>query len=133
LYQQDRQAYFERRAEYTERMLAAAEIAIPGIRQAIDLCLPGTPVTFETFTHRSQGMVGGFPQTSLWSARGPRTGIANLWMVGDSIFPGQSTAGVTLGALRVATDLLRAPAYRAPYRPVKTIPVTVGSKGGNQP
>jgi phytoene dehydrogenase-like protein len=53
-------------------------------------------------------MVGGFPQTSLFKARGPRTGVPNLWLVGDSIFPGQSTAGVTLGAMRVAAEVLRA-------------------------
>jgi phytoene dehydrogenase-like protein len=52
-------------------------------------------------------MVGGFPQTSLFAARGPRTGIANVRLVGDSIFPGQSTAGVSLGALRVAHDVQR--------------------------
>jgi hypothetical protein len=51
--------------------------------------------------------VGGFAQTSLWSARSPRTGIPNLRLVGDSIFPGQSTAGVTLGAMRVAADVRR--------------------------
>jgi hypothetical protein len=52
-------------------------------------------------------MVGGFPQTSLFKARGPRTGINNLRLVGDSVFPGQSTAGVTLGGLRVAEDVKR--------------------------
>jgi phytoene dehydrogenase-like protein len=52
-------------------------------------------------------MVGGFPQTSLFKARGPRTGLPNLRLVGDSIFPGQSTAGVSLGAMRVVEDLLR--------------------------
>jgi C-3',4' desaturase CrtD len=107
LYHQDHQAYLERKAEYTERMIRAAERAIPGIRQAIELSLPGTPVTFETFTRRPRGMVGGFPQTSLWSARGPRTDIDNLLLVGDSIFPGQSTAGVTLGAMRVAADVIQ--------------------------
>jgi phytoene dehydrogenase-like protein len=50
-------------------------------------------------------MVGGLPQTSLFEARGPRTGVGNLWLVGDSVFPGQSTAGVTLGAFRVAADV----------------------------
>jgi hypothetical protein len=30
-----------------------------------------------------------------------------VWLVGDSIFPGQSTAGVTLGALRVAREIAR--------------------------
>ncbi|MDI6814241.1 MAG: hypothetical protein QMD10_11990, partial [Desulfitobacteriaceae bacterium] len=100
-------AYEERRAEYTERMIQAAEIAIPGIRQAIRLALPGTPHTFEFYTHRPLGMVGGFPQTSLFRARAPWTGLANVWLVGDSIFPGQSTAGVTLGAMRVASEVIR--------------------------
>lgn len=98
----DETAYLERRAAYVERLLAAAEIAIPGFRKAIRLCLPGTPVSFQFFTRRPRGMVGGFAQGSLLNARGPQTGIQNLWLVGDSIFPGQSTAGVTLGAMRVA-------------------------------
>ncbi len=106
-WQIDEKAYAERRAEYTERMIRAAEVAIPGIRQAIRLALPGTPHTFEFYTHRPLGMVGGFPQTSLWRARSPWTGLANVWLVGDSIFPGQSTAGVTLGAMRVAHEVIR--------------------------
>jgi C-3',4' desaturase CrtD len=103
-----RNGYLERREEYAKRMLDAAELALPGIRQAVRLCLPGTPITFDYFTRRPLGMVGGFPQTSLFKARGPRTGVPNLWLVGDSIFPGQSTAGVTLGAMRVAAEVLRA-------------------------
>ncbi len=89
------------------RLLVAAERAIPGIRRAVRLNLPGTPVTFAYYTRRPSGMVGGFPQTSLLQARGPGTGIPNLWLVGDSIFPGQSTAGVTLGGIRVATAVLQ--------------------------
>ncbi len=104
----DLQGYLRRRADYAERLLAAAERAIPGISTSFDICLPGTPVTFDFYTRRPQGMVGGFPQTSLFDARGPLTGIPNLWLVGDSIFPGQSTAGVTLGAIRVADEVLRA-------------------------
>ncbi|MFN2172387.1 MAG: amine oxidase, partial [Candidatus Promineifilaceae bacterium] len=61
--------------------------------------------TFERFTRRPKGMVGGFAQESLFSARGPATGLPNVWLVGDSIFPGQSTAGVTLGAMRVVTSI----------------------------
>jgi C-3',4' desaturase CrtD len=99
-------AYCERREMYTNRLLAAAERAIPGIRRAVRLMLPGTPITFAFYTRRPSGMVGGFPQTSLFQARGPATGISNLWLVGDSIFPGQSTAGVTLGGMRVANTIL---------------------------
>ena len=107
LAKRDRPAYLARREAYAERLLSAAEQALPGIGRAVTLCLPGTPVTFDFYTRRPQGMVGGFPQTSLFEARGPRTGIPNLWLVGDSIFPGQSTAGVTLGAIRVAADILQ--------------------------
>ena len=102
----DPAAYVARREEYTERLLRAAEQALPGIRDAADLILPGTPVTFQLFTRRPRGMVGGFPQTSLFRVRGPHTGIPNVKLVGDSIFPGQSTAGVTLGAMRVAKDVI---------------------------
>lgn len=97
--------YIERRSLYSERLITAAERVIPDIRSAIRLNLPGTPVTFQYYTGRPMGMVGGFAQTSIFAARGPQTGIPNLWLVGDSIFPGQSTAGTTLGAMRVAAEV----------------------------
>ena len=77
-------------------MLAAAEIALPGLAAAAKLILPGTPVSFQRFTHRSLGWVGGFPQTHLFRAWGPRLGH-DLWLVGDSIFPGQSILATALG------------------------------------
>ncbi len=106
LKEEDYAAYEARRAAYAQRMLAAAERAVPGIRGAVRLCLPGTPVTFERFTRRPLGMVGGFAQESLFAARGPQTGLPGVWLVGDSIFPGQSTAGVTVGAMRVAGEVI---------------------------
>jgi phytoene dehydrogenase-like protein len=108
----DSQAYAARKTEYTQRCLQATERALPGLSAAIRLCLPGTPVTFQFYTGRARGMVGGFPQTSLWRARGPHTGIPNLFLVGDSVFPGQSTAAVTLGAWRVADEILSLQAAR---------------------
>lgn len=103
-------AYEARRQRYQEAMLAAAERALPGLRGAVRLQLPATPVTYAHWTARADGMVGGFPQGDLWRARGPRAGLgrqlANLWQVGDSVFPGQSTAGVTLGGMRVARAVL---------------------------
>lgn len=107
LAESDPAAYTARKEEYADKVLQTAEIALPGIRQAVELVLPATPVTFQRFTNRPYGMVGGFPQTSILTARGPKTGLPNLWLVGDSVFPGQSTAGVTLGAMRVAADVLR--------------------------
>lgn len=106
-YERDRPAYEARKNEYEQKALMAAEVALPGLRERARLVLPGTPVTFQRFTRREWGWVGGFPQTSLLRATGPRL-AAGLWMVGDSIFPGQSTAAVALGGLRVANMVLQA-------------------------
>lgn len=90
----------------TEKMLTTAEVAIPGPNAAAQLVMPGTPVTFQRFTRRKWDWVGGFLQTGLLRMFGPRLG-QNLWLVGDSIFPGQSSAAVALGGLRVAQMALR--------------------------
>lgn len=105
LFENDRTGYEARKDAYTAQMLAAAERALPGLRDSSHLVLPGTPVSFQRFTRRAWGWVGGFPQTSLFRAWGPRL-APTLWMVGDSIFPGQSTAAVALGGLRVAAAVL---------------------------
>lgn len=105
LHAQDPAAYEDRKNEYTEQILAAGERILPGIAARADLILPGTPVTFQRFTRRAWGWVGGFPQTSLFQAWGPKL-ATDLWMVGDSIFPGQSVPAVALGGLRVAGAVL---------------------------
>lgn len=112
LFEQDREAYERRKAAYTRQMLDAAKMVIPELREAAHLILPGTPVTFQRFTRRHQGWVGGFPQTHLFRAWAPRL-APRLWMVGDSIFPGQSTAAVALGGLRVARTILTDLGYRS--------------------
>lgn len=108
LLRHDEAAYYAHKRQYTSRMLAAINTVFPGFEAGIVLLLEGGPVTYHYYTDRHLGMVGGFPQTSLFRMRGPRTGIPNIRLVGDSIFPGQSTAGVTLGAMRVAADVERA-------------------------
>lgn len=107
LFATDKTAYAERKAAYAERIMTTVDRIIPGFKSGADVVLPGTPVTFQRYTLRQRGMVGGFPQTSLFKTRSPRTGLPNLRLVGDSIFPGQSTAGVTLGGIRVAHDVMR--------------------------
>lgn len=105
LFEHDPDAYKARQSQYTSNLLAAAEQIIPNLRQAAELVLPGTPVTFQRFTRRERGWVGGFQQGSLLRTLGPRLG-PNLWLVGDSIFPGQSVAATALGGLRVAKAII---------------------------
>ncbi len=123
LLNQSESAYYERKQEYTEKMLDRIEGVIPGFKAAVRLTLPGTPVTYQFYTDRHLGQVGGFAQRSLLQARGPRTGLANLRLVGDSIFPGQSTAGVTVGAMRVAADIQRT----LPLRQTRTLILPEGA------
>jgi phytoene dehydrogenase-like protein len=118
----DKAAYDAEKQRYAERMIGLIDSKISGFKSAVELVLPGSPVTYEFYTLRPQGMVGGFPQHSLFRARSPRTGIPNVRLVGDSVFPGQSTAGVTLGAMRVAEDILHSfplPQRRTMFSPSK--------------
>ena len=102
----DRAVYEVRKRVLGERILGAAERALPNLRGAASETYFATPATFARYTGRRGGWVGGFPQTNLWRTWGPRVG-KRIWLVGDSVFPGQSTAAVALGALRTARSVLR--------------------------
>jgi C-3',4' desaturase CrtD len=122
LFEGDRDAYEARKAEYVERVLDAAQVAIPRLRSAARLVMPGTPITFQRFTQRSRGWVGGFPQTNLFRAWAPRLGNG-LWLVGDSIFPGQSVLAAALGGTRVAQAMMRSIPGRAVV-PARALPTS---------
>ncbi len=81
----------------------------PELSDAIVHRMTASPRTFERFTGRTAGYVGGVPR---------RVGLANyqglwpspvepgLYLVGDSVFPGQSTLATAVGGHRVATHAL---------------------------
>jgi C-3',4' desaturase CrtD len=106
LHQKDPQGYQDKKEAYTARLMKAAESILPGFRDAAGMVLPGTPLSFQRFTRRAFGWVGGFPQTDLFQSPPPQLS-PGLWMVGDSIFPGQSTAAAALGGLCVAQAVLQ--------------------------
>lgn len=105
LHRSDIEMYAKRKETYKNKMLNLATQVFPDIKQA-DLIEVGTPLTFNHFTRRHLGWVGGFPQKTLFETFAPRLD-KNLWMVGDSIFPGQSTAAVSLGAMRVVRSIIQ--------------------------
>ncbi len=104
-FEKDNQMYEAQKLEMTEKLLESVARVLPDINSAVKLLMPGTPITFKRYTGRKYGWVGGFPQTSLFEAFHPKI-ANNLWLVGDSIFPGQSTAAVALGGMRVAKEIL---------------------------
>ena len=66
LFQEDKKTYEIEKERMAKKMLKVTETIIPGIREASDLILTGTPITFQRFTKRLHGWVGGFPQTNLF-------------------------------------------------------------------
>jgi phytoene dehydrogenase-like protein len=105
-WRQGKEAYQSLKAEYTEAALNVAAGYIPGMRQGMDFCLAGSPVTYARYTGRHLGLVGGYTQTRLRAPEQNLFGLKNCTLVGDNSFPGQSMAGVTVGAT-MAVDGLR--------------------------
>ena len=68
-----------------------------------------TPLGFERWTNRPNGIVGGLGQNpDIFGLFGlsSRTPFKGLWLCGDSIYPGEGTAGVSQSAVMVARQIL---------------------------
>ena len=68
-----------------------------------------TPLSFERWTNRPKGIVGGLGQNpDIFGIFGlsSRTPIRGLWLCGDSIYPGEGTAGVSQSALMVSRQII---------------------------
>jgi phytoene dehydrogenase-like protein len=71
--------------------------------------MTASPRTFERFTGRFLGFVGGVPRRAgLHNYRGlaPRHVLPGLFLVGDSRFPGQSTLAAAVGGRKLAEALV---------------------------
>lgn len=101
-------------ASYVERvqrtMRQTLEARAPEWSAGIDRVMPASPRTFERFVGRPLGAVGGLPRRvglSNYAEMGPREIVDRLWMVGDSVFPGQSALATALGGVRTAAAIVR--------------------------
>ncbi|WP_414477815.1 C-3',4' desaturase CrtD [Prochlorococcus sp. MIT 1223] len=68
-----------------------------------------TPVSFAKWTGRPKGIVGGLGQHPLnfgFLGLPSRTPMKGLWLCGDSIYPGEGTAGVSQSALMVCNQIM---------------------------
>ncbi len=101
---EDRAAYDALKADYSARMRNALERAFPGVEGAIRHLEFATPRSFARYTRRTLGLVGGPPvsrRRSNLMAVDPGIFGRGLWVVGDSVFPGQGTMAVVMCAMRV--------------------------------
>lgn len=74
--------------------------------------LTASPRTFERFTRRPGGAVGGVPRRAGLMQYADLAQLdpvePGLWMVGDSVFLGQSTLSAAIGGARTARSIARA-------------------------
>lgn len=100
----DRESYREKKAEFQSRLLAALGQALPDAPHALLHAEFGSPRSFHRYTRRTLGAVGGAPvgrSNSNFLAVGSDVLGPGLWVLGDSVFPGQGTMATVLSAIRV--------------------------------
>jgi len=100
----DAGAHAARKADYRGRLLDALRRALPDAPEALVHAEFATPRSFRRYTRRSAGAVGGAPVSrgnSNFLAVGSDILGTGLWVVGDSVFPGQGTMATVLSAIRV--------------------------------
>ncbi|MCP3101849.1 NAD(P)/FAD-dependent oxidoreductase [Myxococcus sp. K15C18031901] len=90
------------------RMREGLERLAPEWMESPVHAMTASPRTFERFTRRDDGAVGGIPRRAglvHYRDLGPREVLEGLWLVGDSVFPGQSTLATAVGGARLAARI----------------------------
>ncbi|EYF02569.1 phytoene desaturase family protein [Chondromyces apiculatus] len=93
------------------RMRATFDTRAPEWAEGVMEVMTASPRTFQRFTGRAAGAVGGVPRRAglgHYLGAWPRPVMDGLWMVGDSVFPGQSTLATAVGGQRTAAQVVRA-------------------------
>ena len=101
---EDRGSYID---DIQNRMRRTILRRAPELLDGATFQMTASPRTFERFTGRHLGYVGGVPRTVGWRhyrprALWPREAAPGLYLVGDSVLLGQSTLAVALGGARTA-------------------------------
>ena len=92
-----------------QRLITLARRVYPQLGNDPTVCEVATPRTYERFTSRSRGAVGGFRQTlanSNQRAIPHDLGVPGFWIAGDTTWPGLGTVACVLGSRIVAEGVL---------------------------
>ncbi|MCB1178577.1 MAG: FAD-dependent oxidoreductase [Leptospiraceae bacterium] len=106
----NREIYKEKKRDTSEFILKEFFNVFPFFQESeILYLLPGSSETYERYTGRYKGFVGGIPHRvspSLLSFPANETPFKNFYIVGDSSFPGQGIPAVVYGGMNVADRIL---------------------------
>jgi phytoene dehydrogenase-like protein len=122
-FQANEEEHETRDQEMLEAFWERLHRSLPELGAGIEVIETATPRTFYDLTRRKLGMVGGTIQTQgSTETAGPLAGglggfvttsmshltsVPNLFMVGDTVFPGPGLASVTHSALIVANEITK--------------------------
>src|SRR5438067_1833006 len=107
-YHEDESGHDAQDQEMLEMCWARLHAALPELGDQIEVIETATPRTYYEQTRRKLGLIGSIgraPAAFGAHAFTHRTPFQNLYMVGDTVFPGASLAAVTHSALIVADEI----------------------------
>ncbi|NLV13608.1 FAD-dependent oxidoreductase [Haloarcula argentinensis] len=105
----DEATYEEEKAAARERLLAGGRTVYPELGTDRVVSEMATPVTYEQFTNRPRGAVGGYRQTPANAnqrAVPQDVGIDGFYLAGDTTWPGLGTVACVKGS-EIAADHVR--------------------------
>jgi C-3',4' desaturase CrtD len=120
--------YRREKARAAGRLVSLARRVYPRLGSGAVVYEAATPRTYERFTGRPRGAVGGVRQTlgnSNQHAVPHDVGVPGFWLVGDTTWPGLGTVACVLGSRLVAEAVLASLPRRAVRRPPVTEPAGV--------
>lgn len=119
----DGEEYRRRKQEMTACLLTLARRVYPKLGRHAVVCESGTPRSYERFTHRPGGAVGGVRLTlgnCNQHAIPHDSGVPGFWLVGDTTWPGLGTVACVLGS-RLVAELVFAHARKHPHLSPKAL------------
>ena len=102
-------AYERRKQAAGERLVAGARTVYPDLATNPAVYEVGTPVTYEAFTNRTRGAIGGYRQTlanTNQRAVPQDIGVDGFYLVGDTTWPGLGTVACLKGSEIAARHVL---------------------------
>jgi phytoene dehydrogenase-like protein len=103
------EVYQAKKHQAGERLITLARRIYPQLGRDAAVCEFATPRTYERYTGRPRGAVGGVRQTlanANQHAIPHDLGVPGYWLVGDSTWPGLGTVACCLGSRLVAEGVL---------------------------
>ncbi len=103
-----KEEYRAQKKWWRDKLLEGVRVALPDFDEGKGFVITGTPSSWESYTLRQNGSVGGAPlsrRNANLRALPSRVGLPDFRLVGDSTFPGQGTVACALSGYNTWRDL----------------------------